>query len=232
MPERVVLGIIYKLLILVKSGLRVQKRTFAPSTKNLEQIPNSQSGFITSYVVILFLLAGVGLGVYLVQMRQTYKSKAASAPISGPVVSPLPTIDPSSSPTSSPSASPQPVDTVYKGEYFGNKDLQGQPLFLRNDSEINFDWRKNSPAAIIPKDNFSIRWSKNIMFEGGEYNFYLTSDDGMRVYIDNQIIIDDWKTHRARLRTFKRPVQPGYHNLKVEYFESRGSAVAKFSFSK
>lgn len=189
-------------------------------------------GFITSYVLIMFLIAGIGLGVYLVQMRQTYKSKAASAPISGPVVSPVPTVNPSTIPTSSPSIAPKPVDSFYKGEYFGNKDLKGQPVFLRNDREIDFDWRKNSPVAVLPKDNFSVRWTKNIMLEGGEYIFYLSNDDGMRVYIDNRVIIDDWKTHRSKIRTYQRTIQPGNHTLKIEYFENRGSALAKFSFSK
>ncbi len=78
----------------------------------------------------------------------------------------------------------------YTGEYFANQNLSGSPTLTRTDSSINFDWGSGSPDGSIPTDHFSARWTQTASFTGGTYVFTATSDDGVRIYVDNELILD------------------------------------------
>jgi hypothetical protein len=96
----------------------------------------------------------------------------------------------------------------------------------RIDSEINFDWGTNSPFRGLNADNFSVRWQGKIEPRTtGEYTFYVNSDNGRKLWIDNKLIIDKWiddydieYSGSATLEAGKR------YDIKLEYFESTGAA--------
>lgn len=125
------------------------------------------------------------------------------------------------------------TDTGYKGEYFGNKDLAGQPLLTRDDAAIDFNWGHAAPAAGLPEGNFSARWTKDVQLTPGTYRFTATADDGVRVYLDDQLIIDQWNDHAATTFTADRTiVTTGTHRIRVEYYDSYWDAIVKFSYTK
>ena len=67
----------------------------------------------------------------------------------------------------------------FKAEYFNNKELQGQPVVVRTDEQINFDWSRGRPAPEINEDGFSARWTgKFTPPESGEYQLGAMADDG------------------------------------------------------
>ncbi|UCC65012.1 MAG: hypothetical protein JSV36_08235, partial [Anaerolineae bacterium] len=68
-----------------------------------------------------------------------------------------------------PTATPTPVMAGWRGEYYGNCNLAGKPLLVRNDPAVDFDWGRNPPAAGLPSDGFSARWTRTIAFEEGLY---------------------------------------------------------------
>ncbi|RIK54147.1 MAG: hypothetical protein DCC57_07135, partial [Chloroflexi bacterium] len=115
----------------------------------------------------------------------------------------------------------------WRGEYFSNPNLSGQPEFVRNDGAVDFDWGRGAPAGNFPGDRFSVRWTRNLHFDAGTYRFHVRTDDGMRFFLDDQLIIDEWREGSAREVTRDLYVGYGTHNLRVEYFENTGDAVAK-----
>ncbi len=129
-------------------------------------------------------------------------------------------------------AHPQPTLQNLVGTYFNNMYLTNA-VFSRNDGTINFNWAFGSPDPRINSDNFSVRWVGQLVpsFEG-TYTFTATSDDGIRVWIDGQLIIDSWVDQAQTDHTNSFYLTAGVrHDLKVEYYENTGAAVAALSWS-
>jgi len=112
----------------------------------------------------------------------------------------------------------------WKGEYWSNRTLSGRPMLVRNDENISFNWGAGSPAASIPANGFSARWTRTYSFEGATYRFHLIVDDGARLWVDDQLIIDSWHDGSAREITADHAVVQGTHSLRVEYYENTGEA--------
>jgi hypothetical protein len=95
--------------------------------------------------------------------------------------------------------------------------------------ELEFNWILDSPAPGIPADNFSVRWTRQVdFFDGGDYRFFAEVDDGIKIYVDSQLILDDWHTFApVTYRADIRRLSPGLHTVTVEYFESGGYARIK-----
>lgn len=120
----------------------------------------------------------------------------------------------------------QPI-TEWRGEYYNNRGLEGVPVFIRNDREITFDWGHGAPDPRLQHDNFSVRWTRTLSFQEGRYEFITETDDGVRLYVDNRLIIDMWRM-MARTRVTKRVyLKGGTHTIRMEYFEAHGPAFAK-----
>jgi uncharacterized protein YraI len=118
----------------------------------------------------------------------------------------------------------------WQGSYWNNMDLSGQPVLVRCDEAIDFDWHGLSPDPSINVDNFSARWVRVYNFAPGTYRFQATMDDGMRVYIDNQLVIDSWQEGNVRTIEVDVNLSSGPHQLVVDYFEKGGNAVAGFTW--
>ncbi|HZE15236.1 MAG TPA: PA14 domain-containing protein, partial [Mycobacterium sp.] len=120
----------------------------------------------------------------------------------------------------------------WKGEYFDNRNLEGDPVMVRNDADVDFNWGTAAPAAGLTADNFSVRWTNFVSFEAGTYRFSMRTDDGGRLYVDNVLVLDRWVAQSATTVTVDRTLGAGYHNIRMEYFEATGDAVAKLSWQK
>lgn len=153
-------------------------------------------------------------------------------PTGVPTNTPIPTAVPVQ-PTSTPVPTPMPTITntpglvlmsPVLGEYFKNKSLSGNPVFLRYDNAVNFNWQYGSPDKLIPKDNFSIRWTKRQYFNQGTYTVNVMSDDGIKIFYDNVVVFSRWYDQSVKNRTFTLNTTAGYHTVKIEYYENRGKA--------
>ena len=128
-----------------------------------------------------------------------------------------------------PTATPV-VITDWKGEYFDNPDLKGQPVLIRNDQDINFDWGAAAPAPELPDDHYSVRWSRKAPFENSDYLFTVDVEGGVRLWLDGRMLIDDWVASGHRTLTAQSgELDAGDHDLRVDYFKSGG--VGKISVS-
>ena len=129
-------------------------------------------------------------------------------------------------------APPPPTTGVWTGQYFNNMGLGAPVVMTRNDATINFDWGGTSPDPLINANDFSVRWTKLDTFEDAEYKFEVTADDGIRVYVDDELILDKWVNQSPTTYIVRHQMTPGDHTIKVEYFENGGGAVAKVEYSK
>ena len=122
---------------------------------------------------------------------------------------------------------PAPQITEWKGEYFNNRNLSGASVLVRNDSSVDFNWGSAAPAAGLPADNFSVRWTRTLRFDAGDYRFYARSDDGVRIWLDNWLVTDQWYDGGAGLRSGDfQGVGAGEHTVRIEYYEGQGDAFA------
>jgi hypothetical protein len=113
------------------------------------------------------------------------------------------------------------ADSTWQGEYFSNPVLAGSPALVRSDADVNFDWGWGSPDPSIPIDQFSARWTRKVNFADGAYRFNATVDDGVRLYVDGQTVIDQWHVTAPITYTSSIVNLPaGDHDLKVEYYEN------------
>jgi PKD repeat protein len=119
----------------------------------------------------------------------------------------------------------------WKAEYFDNRKLEGDPILVRNETEIDHNWGSGSPGG-VPADNFSARWTRKVDFQDATYRFQATVDDGVRLWLDNDLVIDDWRDARPRTIEVERRVSDGQHRVKVEYYEHSGDAEIEIDWSK
>jgi len=148
---------------------------------------------------------------------------------------PLPTAGPSPTPTETPWPTDTPATTAtptpdiiisdWRGEYYDNPALAGDPIYVRNDVSIDFNWGGASPDPRIPGDRFSVRWTRNQSFAGGFYRFTILSDDGVRFWVDGQIVVDQWHDSALEPHSVDLYVSPGQHSLRLEYYENLGGAM-------
>ena len=122
----------------------------------------------------------------------------------------------------------------WKGEYYGNMALNGNAIMVRDEGVGNlpFDWGGGSPSAAcgVPQDLFSVRWTRTVTFNAGSYRLKATADDGIRVWVDGYLKIDQWRDQGATDYTADLNLSAGAHIIKVEYYENGGGAVAKLSW--
>ncbi|MBP0019488.1 MAG: hypothetical protein J7647_18295 [Cyanobacteria bacterium SBLK] len=121
----------------------------------------------------------------------------------------------------------------FKAEYFNNKNLTGEPILTRMDETINFDWGSGSPDPSVPADNFSTRWVGKITPKYTEtYTFSIMSDDGVRLFVDSEQLIDNWTLHSITNNSKEKQLTAGrQYDVRVEYYEAGGAAIAKLSWS-
>ncbi len=122
---------------------------------------------------------------------------------------------------------------TWRAEYFDNASLSGSPKMVTFVHDLNLDFGLRSPGPEIPADRFSARYSDVQHLEEGTYLFLLTVDDGARVWLDGNLIIDAWDLGRKEDIKAKVYVDTtGDHTVQVAYFENTGYAQIGLTWYK
>jgi len=125
-----------------------------------------------------------------------------------------------------------PAFDGWQGAYYPNRDLLGAPRLVRDDEAIDFAWGTDQPAPNMPADNWSARWIKDIYTEAGTHRFTVTTDDGVRVYVDGVRIIDHWVVSAASEQSGNIVLAAGTHRVTVEYFDAGGNAQISLDWAR
>jgi len=120
------------------------------------------------------------------------------------------------------------------GEYFNDPNLSAPVVISRTDPVVDFNWGGGSPDANIGADNFSARWTGQVQATTtGDFVFATNSDDGVRLWVDGERVIDNWTDHGDTLNS-SAPVhlEAGQkYNLRLEWYERGASALVRLSWS-
>lgn len=122
--------------------------------------------------------------------------------------------------------------TGLKGDYYSDTSF-GTLVLSRTDATVDFNWGSGSPASTISSDNFSVRWTGQVSPRySGSTTFYTQSDDGIRLYVNGQLIINNWTDHASTENSGSITLTAGQrYDVKLEYYEKGGSAVARLSWA-
>jgi hypothetical protein len=117
-------------------------------------------------------------------------------------------------------------------EYFDNLDFSGTRI-ARTDPTIDFDWALGSPDPRLGSDTFSARWTGKVTPAFSEtHTFYTVADDGVRLWVNGQLVIDAWYDQGANEHSGTINLNGGQsYDLKLEYYENRGFASAQLLWS-
>jgi hypothetical protein len=126
---------------------------------------------------------------------------------------------------------PSPWPKGLTGEYFDNVDFTGTQM-TRTDATIDYDWEFFTPGhrpghllGALERVGVTPRYSET-------YTFYTTSDDGVRLWVDGQLIINNWTIHPPTENSGQIALTAGQqYDIRMEYFENGGGAVAKLKWS-
>ncbi len=120
-----------------------------------------------------------------------------------------------------------------KGTYFSNPLLQGPASFVQYGQVIDFDWEPGGPIPKSMTDNFSVRWEGNIDPDYSEtYTFFTNSNEGVRLWVDGELLIDNWDAHTAEWDSAQIDLEAGVNvDIVLEYYEVDGDAVIQMEWS-
>lgn len=123
------------------------------------------------------------------------------------------------------------MGTGLTAQYFASTYF-AYPLLTRVDAQVDFDWGVQSPAPSVPPNLFTVRWTGSLVAPvTGIYTLAVRSDDGTRLWVNGQLVIDDWFGRATATSTTTVELKAGVPAaLRLEYFERWGEAVAALSW--
>jgi glucose/arabinose dehydrogenase len=118
------------------------------------------------------------------------------------------------------------------GTYYDNANFTGK-VVTRIDRTPSFNWGAGIPAAGIGADTFSVRWTGQVQARvTGTHTFYLRSDDGVRLWVNGQLLIDNWTVHWLVENRGTIALTAGKkYDIRLDYYDNTGGAVAQLSWS-
>jgi uncharacterized protein YraI len=125
-----------------------------------------------------------------------------------------------------------PLNTgTWFAQYFANANLTGSPTLIQGESNPSHNWGTGSPVASIPADNWSARWTSQQTLSAGTYTITASADDGVRVYVNGVLYINEFHLASANTYTATVTLPAGVHTFMIEYYEAGGIAFLSYNLS-
>jgi hypothetical protein len=117
-----------------------------------------------------------------------------------------------------------------EAEYFSGTNFANL-VVARIDEVIDFNWGEGIPAPKVPADGFSVRWTGSIVAgSSGLYTFYTESDDGVRLTVAGETVIENWTDHLATWNSGDIYLSKGLQPLVLEFYDNTGDAVIRLEY--
>ena len=120
----------------------------------------------------------------------------------------------------------------WRGSYYANPNLRDEPVLVRDEADVRFNWGSGSPDPLLPSDEFSASWTRAVQFESGTYRFTVEVDDGARLFVDDRLILESWQVGARRSLSIDYPMTAGEHTVRLDYFESHGEALVNLRWNQ
>ncbi len=121
----------------------------------------------------------------------------------------------------------------WMAEYFNNTTLSGDPVLYRDEADISLVLQAQSPqTGVVLADNFSVRWSRTLDLPAGIYEFSMRVDDGGRLFVDGEILLDGWRDQGPTTYTARIEHPDGPLDVVMEYYERTGYVVAELTWAR
>lgn len=133
----------------------------------------------------------------------------------------------SADPAGSGPLSPQ---SQWQASYWNNKTLSGPPILIRQEEKVDYQWWGASPHPSVNSDRFSARWTRRVEFAAGAYRFFTNSDDGVRIWVNDELVVDRWYNHGTHTYTGDIFLAAGVYEVRMDYYENVGAAAARISW--
>ncbi len=120
------------------------------------------------------------------------------------------------------------------GAVFTNVAFSAPPTLTRTDAVVNFNWSVSGPDPAVGQANFAARWTGSVQPQYSEtYTFTTVADDGVRLWVNGQLLINDWNTHSsaATNSTIIALKAQQLYTIQLDYFQNVSNAVAQLQWS-
>jgi RHS repeat-associated protein len=156
-----------------------------------------------------------------------------STPTNTPTNTYTPTNTHTPTPTNTPTNTPTPQMGL-KGEYYNQVEF-GEAAMVRYDTTIDFVWGEGSPSMQVNEDEFSVQWTGRVKTPNGDntgtYVFMTNSDEGVRLWVDDELIVDNWTAHEETGDSGQIYLQANQeYSIRIEYYEGSGNATMQLSW--
>jgi uncharacterized protein YraI len=120
---------------------------------------------------------------------------------------------------------------MWTAEYFNNPNLIGPAVLVQSEASPSHEWGWGAPAAGIPADYFSARWTTTAYLNAGTYQISVRVDDGVRVYVNGVLYINEWHPATGQTYSATIPLTAGNHTFVIEFYEAAEVAFVRYSFN-
>jgi len=119
-----------------------------------------------------------------------------------------------------------------EGKYFDNLEWQGNPSIISLDAEISNETLKIQREK-LPQNRYTVEWTGYIdILETETYTFFLESDDGSWLFIDDKLVVDNGGIHGLLEKEGKAHLRKGVHRIKIRYLQAGGYAVLRIFWNR
>ncbi len=116
---------------------------------------------------------------------------------------------------------------TFVAEYFANPRLEGSPVLTQHEAGIGYTWGVATPSLGQQATSLSVRWNGTFPFREGRFAFTARADDGIRIWLDDELIVDAWDGPYLMRYEAIRTLTDGEHRVKVEYHNDDGPGLVQ-----
>lgn len=121
-----------------------------------------------------------------------------------------------------------------KGAYYNNRYWEGTPVFIRNDSVVDFIWMPEKPIQNLKTDVFSIKWTGQLVpNQDGKYRIGFRASSAGKLYFDDDLKFEFSDDHEPKSKYFDIDLKAGEsHDVRIEYYNYHSDPQAQFVWAK